>query len=149
MLWVVAEACRVEVYSLRFHITNDHVRNEIPCQSHPWMATPLSLSMVSPTIVVALHFPSRFHVPVSSKDQRLCTKWIGWKGGRDFQGNTIGRVKPNSTTKMGALEQGMHMHQRKMEGGLLSDIIVGNALVDMSAKYGSINKACKLFDKMP
>ncbi|XP_057841718.2 pentatricopeptide repeat-containing protein At1g11290, chloroplastic-like [Cryptomeria japonica] len=67
-------------------------------------------------------------------------------------------VKPNSTTfastlpacaKMGALEQGMDIHKSIMEGGFLSDIIVGNALVDMYAKCGNIDKARELFDKMP
>ncbi|XP_057854814.2 pentatricopeptide repeat-containing protein At1g11290, chloroplastic-like [Cryptomeria japonica] len=67
-------------------------------------------------------------------------------------------VKPNSTTfasilpacaKMGALEQGMDIHQSIMEEGFLSDIIVGNALVDMYAKCGSIVKAREMFDRMP
>ncbi|XP_057821304.2 pentatricopeptide repeat-containing protein At3g12770-like isoform X2 [Cryptomeria japonica] len=67
-------------------------------------------------------------------------------------------VKPNSTTfasilpacaKMGALEQGMNIHQSITEGGFLSDIVVTSALVDMYAKCGSIDKARELFDKMP
>ncbi|XP_057853781.2 pentatricopeptide repeat-containing protein At5g66520 [Cryptomeria japonica] len=67
-------------------------------------------------------------------------------------------VRPNSTTfasilpacaKIGALEQGMHIHQRIMEGGFLSDIVVGNALLDMYAKCGSIDKARELFNRMP
>ncbi|XP_057873039.2 pentatricopeptide repeat-containing protein At3g12770 [Cryptomeria japonica] len=67
-------------------------------------------------------------------------------------------VKPNSTTfvsilpacaKMGALEQGMNLHQSIMEGGLLSDIIVRNALLDMYAKCGSIDKAAQMFDIIP
>ncbi|XP_059067251.1 pentatricopeptide repeat-containing protein At2g03880, mitochondrial-like [Cryptomeria japonica] len=67
-------------------------------------------------------------------------------------------VKPNSTTfasilpacaKMGALELGMNIHQSILEGGLLTDIIVGNALVDMYAKCGRIDKAYELFDRMP
>ncbi|XP_057837801.1 pentatricopeptide repeat-containing protein At4g02750-like isoform X2 [Cryptomeria japonica] len=67
-------------------------------------------------------------------------------------------VKPNSTTfvsilpscaKMGALEQGMDIHQSITVGGFLSDTMVGNALVDMYAKCGSIDKARELFDRMP
>ncbi|XP_057816354.2 pentatricopeptide repeat-containing protein At3g12770 isoform X2 [Cryptomeria japonica] len=67
-------------------------------------------------------------------------------------------VEPNSTTfasilpacaKMGALEQGMDIHQSIMEGGFLSDVVVASALVDMYAKCGSIDKARELFDKMP
>ncbi|XP_057837814.1 pentatricopeptide repeat-containing protein At3g24000, mitochondrial-like [Cryptomeria japonica] len=67
-------------------------------------------------------------------------------------------VESNSTTftiilpacaKMGALEQGMDIHQSIMEGDFLSDITTGNALVDMYAKCGIIDKACELFDRMP
>ncbi|XP_057850517.2 pentatricopeptide repeat-containing protein At3g24000, mitochondrial-like [Cryptomeria japonica] len=77
---------------------------------------------------------------------------------KTFQQMQLAGVKPDSTTfvsilpacaKMGALEQGMDIHQSIMEGGFLSDIIVGNALVDMYAKCGSIDKARELFDRMP
>ncbi|XP_057852302.2 pentatricopeptide repeat-containing protein At4g13650-like isoform X2 [Cryptomeria japonica] len=66
-------------------------------------------------------------------------------------------IKPNSTTfinilpacaKMGALEQGMNIHQSITEEGLMSDIVVASALVDMYAKCGSIEKARELFDRM-
>ncbi|XP_057854815.2 pentatricopeptide repeat-containing protein At2g13600 [Cryptomeria japonica] len=75
-----------------------------------------------------------------------------------FKQMQLAGIKPDSTTfasvlpacaKMGALEQGIDIHQSIMEGGFLSDILVGNALVDMYAKCGSINKACELFDRMP
>ncbi|XP_059069471.1 putative pentatricopeptide repeat-containing protein At1g68930 [Cryptomeria japonica] len=75
-----------------------------------------------------------------------------------FKQMKLAGVKPNSTTfasilpacgKVGALEQGMDIHQSMIEGGVLSDIIVGNALVDMYAKCGSMNKAQELFDRMP
>ncbi|KAH9297549.1 hypothetical protein KI387_029231 [Taxus chinensis] len=67
-------------------------------------------------------------------------------------------VKPNPMTfvsilpacaKMGALEQGMNIHQRVIEYGFLSDVLITSALVDMYAKCGSIHKARELFDKMP
>ncbi|KAH9288069.1 hypothetical protein KI387_032186, partial [Taxus chinensis] len=67
-------------------------------------------------------------------------------------------VKPNSATfasilsacsKMGALEQGMNIHESIMEKGFLSDVIIVNALVDMYAKCGRIQKASELFHKMP
>ncbi|XP_057837821.2 pentatricopeptide repeat-containing protein At3g16610-like [Cryptomeria japonica] len=67
-------------------------------------------------------------------------------------------VKPNSTTlisilsacaKMGALEQGMDIHQSIIEGGFLSDVIVGNTLLDMYAKCGSLHTARELFERMP
>ncbi|XP_057832149.2 pentatricopeptide repeat-containing protein At3g24000, mitochondrial-like [Cryptomeria japonica] len=75
-----------------------------------------------------------------------------------FKQMQLACVKPNSTTfvsilpacaKMGALEQGMDIHQSIKEGDFLSDIIVGNALVDMYAKCGSVDKAYELFDRMP
>ncbi|XP_059069475.1 pentatricopeptide repeat-containing protein At3g24000, mitochondrial-like [Cryptomeria japonica] len=74
-----------------------------------------------------------------------------------FKQMQLAAVKPNSTTfasilpmcaKMGALKQGMDIHRSVMEGGFLSDIIVGNTLVDMYAKCGNIDKARKLFDRM-
>ncbi|XP_057847995.1 pentatricopeptide repeat-containing protein At3g26782, mitochondrial [Cryptomeria japonica] len=67
-------------------------------------------------------------------------------------------VKPNSVTfvntlpacaKVGALEEGMEIHQKALESGLLSDVVVKNALVDFYAKCGRIQKAYALFDQMP
>ncbi|XP_057848096.1 pentatricopeptide repeat-containing protein At2g37320-like [Cryptomeria japonica] len=55
---------------------------------------------------------------------------------------------PPSMRKLGALEQGMEMHQKIIESGFWSDVIVTNALIDMYAKCGSIKKAWRLFDKM-
>ncbi|XP_057837431.2 pentatricopeptide repeat-containing protein At2g03880, mitochondrial-like [Cryptomeria japonica] len=75
-----------------------------------------------------------------------------------FEQMQLAGVKPNTTTfssilpacaKMGALEQGMDIHRSIIEGECLSDIVVGNALVDMYAKCGSIEKARKLFDGIP
>ncbi|XP_057821823.2 putative pentatricopeptide repeat-containing protein At3g23330 [Cryptomeria japonica] len=75
-----------------------------------------------------------------------------------FKQMQLAGLKPDPTTfasilpacaKMGALEQGMDIHQSIMEGGFLSDIIVGNALVDMYGKCGNMDKARELFDKMP
>ncbi|XP_057815489.1 pentatricopeptide repeat-containing protein At2g13600 [Cryptomeria japonica] len=65
-------------------------------------------------------------------------------------------VIPNSATfasvlpacaKMGALEQGMEIHQKIIESGFLSEI-VATSLLDMYAKCGSIRKARELFNKM-
>ncbi|XP_057838735.2 pentatricopeptide repeat-containing protein At3g12770 [Cryptomeria japonica] len=76
---------------------------------------------------------------------------------KTFKQMQLAGVKPISTTfssvlpvcaKMGALEQGMDIHQSIIKIGLLSDIPVANALIDMYAKCGSINKASDLFDKM-
>ncbi|KAH9293624.1 hypothetical protein KI387_041171, partial [Taxus chinensis] len=75
-----------------------------------------------------------------------------------FKQMQLAGVKPNSTTfasilpacaKMGALEQGMDIHQCIIKSGFLSDVVVASALVDMYAKCGSMWKAHELFDKMP
>jgi len=42
----------------------------------------------------------------------------------------------------------MKIHEKKIRSGFQSDVMVDNTLVDMSAKCGSIEKACNLFDKM-
>ncbi|XP_059077345.1 pentatricopeptide repeat-containing protein At2g13600 [Cryptomeria japonica] len=52
-------------------------------------------------------------------------------------------------SKIGALEQGMDIHQSVMERGYLSDVVVKNSLIDMYAKCGGVHKARQLFDKMP
>eukprot|EP01018_Ginkgo_biloba_P003095 Gb_21016 [translate_table: standard] len=50
---------------------------------------------------------------------------------------------------LAALEQGMEIHEEIMRSGFQSDVVVENALVDMYAKCGNIEKARDLFDKMP
>ncbi|XP_057870934.2 pentatricopeptide repeat-containing protein At2g13600 [Cryptomeria japonica] len=50
---------------------------------------------------------------------------------------------------MRSLEQGVEIHQRVIERGFLSDVVVINSLIDMYVKSGSIQKARELFDKMP
>ncbi|XP_057843036.1 pentatricopeptide repeat-containing protein At4g02750 [Cryptomeria japonica] len=60
---------------------------------------------------------------------------------------TFGSILP-ACAKMGALEQGMAIHKSIIVNGLLSDVVVASALVDMYAKCGSIKKARELFDKM-
>jgi len=42
----------------------------------------------------------------------------------------------------------MYIHQRVVEDDFASNVVVMNALIDMYAKYGSVEKAPKLFDKM-
>ncbi|KAH9293478.1 hypothetical protein KI387_041321 [Taxus chinensis] len=75
-----------------------------------------------------------------------------------FKQMQLAGIKPNSATcasilpacaKMGDLEQGKAIHQTILENDLLSDVRVVTALTDMYAKCGSIQKACKVFDKMP
>ncbi|XP_059069451.1 pentatricopeptide repeat-containing protein At4g21065-like [Cryptomeria japonica] len=74
-----------------------------------------------------------------------------------FKQMQLAGVNPDLTTfacvlpacaKMGALQQGMEIHQIMKDRGILSDIVVGNALVDMYAKCGSIDNACELFNRM-
>ncbi|XP_057843691.2 pentatricopeptide repeat-containing protein At2g13600-like [Cryptomeria japonica] len=66
-------------------------------------------------------------------------------------------LKPNSTTfasilpacaKLGALEEGMEIHQKIIKNGFLSDTVVVNALIGMYAKCETMQKACDLFDKL-
>eukprot|EP01018_Ginkgo_biloba_P017290 Gb_15235 [translate_table: standard] len=68
------------------------------------------------------------------------------------------RVKPNQITftsvlrayaSLAALEQGIQVHAYISKTAFWSDVCVGNALVDMYAKCGSIRDAHKVFDQMP
>jgi pentatricopeptide repeat protein len=67
-------------------------------------------------------------------------------------------VQPNSVTFVGvlnacasviALEEGRRVHQQIIQSCLESDVFVGSSLVDMYAKGGSIEDACRVFNKMP
>jgi pentatricopeptide repeat protein len=67
-------------------------------------------------------------------------------------------VQPNHVTFVGvlnacasviALEEGRRVHQQIIQSGLESDVFVGSSLVDMYAKCGSIEDACRVFNKMP
>eukprot|EP01018_Ginkgo_biloba_P009804 Gb_15644 [translate_table: standard] len=75
-----------------------------------------------------------------------------------FRQMQLGGVKPNSVSfvsllpacaNLAALEHGKEVHEDIIRHGFHSDIVVGNALVDMYAKCGSIDVARKMFDKMP
>ncbi|KAJ7552760.1 hypothetical protein O6H91_06G069600 [Diphasiastrum complanatum] len=68
------------------------------------------------------------------------------------------QVKPDSITFVSvlnacastvALETGRHIHAQVLRKGLESDIFVGSSLIDMYAKCGSIEDACKVFNNMP
>eukprot|EP01018_Ginkgo_biloba_P030615 Gb_17428 [translate_table: standard] len=67
-------------------------------------------------------------------------------------------VKPNSVTMVSVLpacahlaaqQKGSWIHAYVIKSGFESDASVGNAVIDMYAKCGSIDVACQLFDKMP
>ncbi|XP_059067471.1 pentatricopeptide repeat-containing protein At1g08070, chloroplastic [Cryptomeria japonica] len=57
-------------------------------------------------------------------------------------------IKP-ACAKVGYLEQGKEIHRKIIEDGFWSGVVVANALIDMYAKCESIEKALKLFEKMP
>ncbi|CAM6076308.1 unnamed protein product [Sphagnum tenellum] len=66
-------------------------------------------------------------------------------------------VEPDSVTFVGvlnacasifALEEGRHVHEQIIETGCNSDVFVGNSLVDMYAKCGSMEDAERVFNKM-
>eukprot|EP01018_Ginkgo_biloba_P002632 Gb_30097 [translate_table: standard] len=74
-----------------------------------------------------------------------------------FQQIQMAGVQPNSNTfasvlpacaNLAALQQGMEIHKEIIRNGFESDVFVQNALVDMYAKCGSIEKARDLFDKI-
>ncbi|XP_057815486.1 pentatricopeptide repeat-containing protein At1g08070, chloroplastic isoform X1 [Cryptomeria japonica] len=73
-----------------------------------------------------------------------------------FKHMQLSGVKPDSSTftsilpacaKLGALEQGIEIHQKIVENDLLSDVLE-TALIGMYAKCGSIQNARELFDNM-
>ncbi|KAH8944738.1 hypothetical protein BDL97_12G000400 [Sphagnum fallax] len=55
----------------------------------------------------------------------------------------------NACASVIALEEGRRVHQQIIQSGLESDVFVGSSLVDMYAKCGSIEDACRVFHKMP
>ncbi|XP_057868278.2 pentatricopeptide repeat-containing protein At5g48910 isoform X2 [Cryptomeria japonica] len=50
---------------------------------------------------------------------------------------------------LGILERGRKIHEDVVRGGFEGDVFVGNALVDMYGKCGSMKDARQVFDKMP
>ncbi|XP_057859664.1 putative pentatricopeptide repeat-containing protein At1g68930 [Cryptomeria japonica] len=67
-------------------------------------------------------------------------------------------VKPNDFTfasslgacgSMAGIEEGMQVHTHIIRSGYQSNIFVGNALVDMYVKCGSMDYGCLVFEKMP
>eukprot|EP01018_Ginkgo_biloba_P011198 Gb_27463 [translate_table: standard] len=74
-----------------------------------------------------------------------------------FRQMKLAGTMPNSKTfasvlpacaSLAALEQGMEIHEEIIKSGFQSDMFVANALVDMYAKCGSMEKARDLFEKM-
>ncbi len=55
----------------------------------------------------------------------------------------------NSCASLVALEQGRCAHKQIIESGYESDVCVENSFVDMYAKCGSMEDACRVFNKLP
>ncbi|KAH8958034.1 hypothetical protein BDL97_07G123400 [Sphagnum fallax] len=55
----------------------------------------------------------------------------------------------NACASVIALEEGRSVHVQIIQNGLDSEVFVGSSLVDMYAKCGSIEEACRVFSKMP
>eukprot|EP01018_Ginkgo_biloba_P019473 Gb_00852 [translate_table: standard] len=75
-----------------------------------------------------------------------------------FRKMQLATVKPDSVTfasilpacaNSAALEHGKEVHEEIIRSGFHSVIFVGNALIDMYAKCGSVEDARKVFDKSP
>ncbi|XP_057822393.1 pentatricopeptide repeat-containing protein At4g02750 [Cryptomeria japonica] len=75
-----------------------------------------------------------------------------------FRGMLIAEVKPNSVTytcllpafsQLENLPYGKEIHGAILRSGFQSDVQEGTALINMYAKCGSLDDACKVFDKMP
>ncbi|CAM6002934.1 unnamed protein product [Sphagnum balticum] len=55
----------------------------------------------------------------------------------------------NACASLRALEAGRKVHEEIIQSGCEADVFVGNSLVDMYSKCGSIEDACKVFNNMP
>ncbi|KAJ7570944.1 hypothetical protein O6H91_01G141200 [Diphasiastrum complanatum] len=55
----------------------------------------------------------------------------------------------NACASLRALEEGRRVHEQILQSGCKSDIFVGNSLVDMYAKCGSMEDAWRVFNTMP
>lgn len=77
---------------------------------------------------------------------------------RIFHQVLMAGIKPDQSTftsilsasaSIAALDQGKQVHAYAIRVGFESWVVVGNALVDMYAKCGSIDEACNVFEEMP
>jgi len=55
----------------------------------------------------------------------------------------------NACANLQALEVGRHIHEQVIQAGFEHDVFVGNSLIDMYAKCGSMDDAWRVFKKMP
>jgi pentatricopeptide repeat protein len=61
---------------------------------------------------------------------------------------TFASVLP-SCANLAALEHGKEVHEAIIRDGFQCDVFIGSALLDLYFKCGSLQDACKVFDKMP
>jgi pentatricopeptide repeat protein len=54
----------------------------------------------------------------------------------------------NACASLQALEEGSHIHEQIIQSSCKSDAFVIGSLVDIYAKCGNMENACKVFDKM-
>ncbi|KAJ7300180.1 hypothetical protein O6H91_Y053900 [Diphasiastrum complanatum] len=67
----------------------------------------------------------------------------------DVQPNNVTYVVLlNACASIAALEQGKQLHSHIIKSGFESDVVVGNTLIDMYAKCGSIEHALQVFKNM-
>jgi pentatricopeptide repeat protein len=55
----------------------------------------------------------------------------------------------NACASLAALEEGRHAHGQIIESCCETDVFVGSSFVDMYAKCGSMEDACRVFNNMP
>eukprot|EP01018_Ginkgo_biloba_P038932 Gb_27926 [translate_table: standard] len=70
-------------------------------------------------------------------------KWAGMKPNQFTFGSVL-----SLCASLATLGQGNHIHVQIIKTGFMIDVFVGNALVDMYAKCGSIEDAREVFEKM-
>jgi pentatricopeptide repeat protein len=94
---------------------------------------------------------------MESEAYKICEGWATGEGHAAFPTNAT-RMSPDKFTfvplikacaGLGRLEGGRLVHKQLIERGYKSDIFVCKSLVDMYAKYGSIEEAWTVFEKMP
>jgi pentatricopeptide repeat protein len=75
-----------------------------------------------------------------------------------FRQMQLTSVKPSLVTlasvisacaNMVALREGEEIHEDIIRSGCMSDVFLGSSLIDMYAKCGSIDDACKVFSRIP
>jgi pentatricopeptide repeat protein len=94
-----------------------------------------------------LYDPAFLFVEISPNfDQKI---FLNYAAGR-FQPNSVPFVGMlNACASVGALEEGRHVHEQIIQSGCESNVFVGNSLVDMYAKCGSMEEAWRVFNRIP